>query len=246
MTEEPEFDREGVLDLLGRPVNASLEECQHPWGNSTLSPTLDTPFMRLWDGVSGSPLLKNDRMFARLRRQSLDTREDRVEYLKIHADYQRWEPTPFISFTDSEVTIEELANKRPKSQKRGPHTLTVINPNVRHHLGLPILQMKTELLHYRVPDPYGRGYALYKREYLCLYEVTPQEVVGKWDWDDLLHEKNWYQAIILPAFTEHDKKFQAAKAGLMDMAILQDALPRLETSGSLEVEAGSSEDYDKV
>ncbi|CAG8215028.1 unnamed protein product [Penicillium olsonii] len=83
----------------------------------------------------------------------------------------------------------------------------IINPNVRIGNGLPILEMKSELRHYEVQDPYGRGYSDNKDQYLCLWEVTPDEVVAHWDWDGLLEDVCWDGDKILPAFKEQNVRF---------------------------------------
>ncbi|KAL3474608.1 hypothetical protein BJX99DRAFT_174895 [Aspergillus californicus] len=219
MADEPPFTREIARSILAHPVNPfyRIEEQQHPWGTSF--PRQHAPFMRIWDGWSGSQPTENNRLLSRLAPRLLDTRAIRKEYLTIHADHSIWKDTPFISFTDSPDEVESLVQRRESN--RGPQTLTVINPNVRRHLGLPVLHMGSELIYYGIPDPYSRNDAYYKRHYLCLFEVTAQEIVGHWDWDDL--DGNWYQDVILPAFLQHDRAF--TECGLLDMSSLTAALP---------------------
>ncbi|KAJ1716547.1 hypothetical protein NYO67_1295 [Aspergillus flavus] len=57
--------------------------------------------------------------------------------------------------------------------------------------------------------PYRTFYRDYQDEFLCLWVVGEEEIVGHWKWDKLVEEKGWYQATILPAFRKHDKRFTA-------------------------------------
>jgi hypothetical protein len=43
----------------------------------------------------------------------------------------------------------------------------------------------------------------FKDHYLCLWEVTGGEVIGHWEWTDLVANERWYHEIILPAFRKH-------------------------------------------
>ncbi|CAI7580335.1 unnamed protein product [Penicillium glandicola] len=203
------FDKACAMELL-QSANPFLEEkglSTHSWAKFP-NPAYSVPLLRVWDKHSGSHPDQSDRMLARLPRQQLGSRESRIESLATHADYQVWEPTPFISFTA---------------------TLTVINPNVRIANGLPMLEMESELRYYEVQDPYARAYSYYKDEYLCLWEVTPVEVVAHWNWDDLIENVHWYEDEILPAFKEHNDRFLSRSQieTTFDMSILQNALPSM-------------------
>ncbi|KAL3468095.1 hypothetical protein BJX64DRAFT_246868 [Aspergillus heterothallicus] len=160
-------------------------------------------------------------MLARLPRGRLDTSRARKTFLATHADHGIWEPTPFISFTQSPRELKENVNWRKK--KRGNQTITVVNPNVRIAKGLPVLNMVDEMRHYGVPDPYGRAKEYYKNHYICLWEVTEEEVVGNWEWDDLVKTDRWYEQVILPAFKEHNDRYNA-RSEAFKMSALRDAL----------------------
>jgi hypothetical protein len=54
--------------------------------------------------------------------------------------------------------------------------------------------------HYEVKDPYGKSNQYYINHYLCLWEVTGQEIIGHWEWADLVAKEQWYDETILPAF----------------------------------------------
>lgn len=159
----------------------------------------DKPLFRLWDCKSGSQPLADGRMKARACEMELHTRRVRQETLRDHANYRDLKPTPYISFTDSKAEVRDLVWKRSKTGKRGDQTLVVIDPRRRFELGLPILRAEDEMRYYDVADPYGRDYQYYRDQYLCLWEVTPEEIIGTWDWNDLSKNEHWYDEVVIPA-----------------------------------------------
>ena len=140
----------------------------------------------------------------------LDNKEIRIMTLKTHVDHGNWKDTPYISFSNCPRTIEELANYRSTRRGRGPQHIVVIDPRTRIELGLPVLHCSAEMDHYEVKAPYGRDY--WQNHYLCLWEVTPAEVVGIWEWDDLRRSRNWYDEVIMPAVSRHRDLKQAVPA----------------------------------
>ena len=84
--------------------------------------------------------------------------------------------------------------------------------------------------YYGVLDPYNRSHEYYKSHCICLWEVTEDESVGNWEWDDLIKTDNWYERIILPAFKEHNNRYNA-RSKAFAMSEMKDAL--LETQGSV-------------
>ena len=83
-------------------------------------------------------------MIARAPHQRLDTIESRKISLAKHLKHSNWtSPTPYISFTNSPATIQDLVNVRAQ-RNRGSQTLTVIYPNTRLRKGLPILDVAAE------------------------------------------------------------------------------------------------------
>ncbi|KAF5858584.1 hypothetical protein ETB97_003977 [Aspergillus alliaceus] len=218
MAEDTPLVQAIVSNLLWSPPE--WEEIMHPWG-SVFSVNPDLPLLRTWDGVSGSQPSESGRMLARLPRERLDTSTARETFLATHANHGIWEPTPFISFTQSPQELQDNVNWRKK--KRGSQTITVVNPYIRIDKGLPVLNMADEMRHYGVPDPYGRANEYYKNHYICLWEVTEEEVVGNWEWDDLLKTNRWYEQVILLAFKEHNERYDA-RSGAFKMSALRDAL----------------------
>lgn len=222
------FDRTCALELL-QSIHPFLEERGFSKHSCASLPdtSYNRPFLRVWDENSGSHPDLSKRILARLPREQLGSRQSREKALTTHADYQRWEPTPFISFTPSISALQEFLSRR--KWKSFSRRLTVINPNVRTAKGLPMLEMESELRYYEVPDPYRREYLYYKDEYLCLWEITPDEVVGHWDWDNLIENEHWYEEEILPAFENHDEEFQRRNQSeaIFDVSTLQTALPNM-------------------
>ncbi|EER25676.1 hypothetical protein CPC735_067760 [Coccidioides posadasii C735 delta SOWgp] len=228
------FQKQSALALLGGKMNPFCEEFEHSWAETSASTPVG-PLLRVWDPWSGSQPAKSGRMQARSPRKPLDLRESRKESLAIHADYKIWEPTPFISFTSSIEGLERLISKRhwPESTAR---TLTVVNPNARLAKGLPIVEMKSELEYYNIPDRYGCSYNYYRDEYLCLWEITPEEVVQHWNWDELCENPRWYEDEIQPAFNQHNCHLLGRKPNhsAFNMSMLHDALPSVAQTVEME------------
>lgn len=84
----------------------------------------------------------------------LDNANSRQDSFTKHLDHKVWIPGPYISFTTSSTAIEDLAQMRVA--KRGPQTLTVVDPNSRIANGLPVLHATAEMDHYNIRDPYGQ------------------------------------------------------------------------------------------
>jgi hypothetical protein len=201
MAEESVLNRDTALSLLRPPPGYVFvaEDLQHSWSNHQFPP-FEKPFLRIWDSYSGSQPDNEDRMKSRAPRQRLDTQKSRKESLATHINHKIWEPTPYISFTTSPEAIQALAD--PRVNRRGPQTLTVVDPNTRIADRLPILDVRAEMDYYGVENPYGKV-EYYTDHYLCLWEVTGGEVIGHWEWTDLVANERWYHEIILPAFREH-------------------------------------------
>ena len=217
MTEQYVLDRVKVRNLLNRASSAAststTEEQLHPWYSSCFS-SFNLPLMRLWDSKSGSQLDEKKRMNSRAPRERLDTTTSRERSLAIHINHANWTHTPYISFTSSPTAIEELAEWR--QPKRGCQTLTVIHPNTRLRNGLPILDFAAEMKHYNVRNPYGGQNKYCKDHYICLWQVTEKEIIGHWNWDELVESGNWYEDIIMPAFREFSK--------YSDLSVIMDKL----------------------
>lgn len=192
-----------LLNSVKKPFNPFIrpEEQRHPWSvdaNRTLhSPLLDFPLLRAWDHLSGSQPEEDNRMLSRSPGHHLSTEQARKTSLANHLHHRIWEPTPYISFTRSPTKIEEIVAHR---SQRPPQSLTVIDPNARLNNGLPILDVLAEMEHYDIQDPYNQENRYYIDHYLCLWEVTNEEIVKHYKWEELAQHENWYEDVIMPDF----------------------------------------------
>jgi hypothetical protein len=221
--------RQEVSRLLGDGVLNPFvysEEQHHRWSVNEAQ-QLDRPLLRIWDINSGSQPDKNNRMLSRLRNKSLDTEQARKDSLAIHLDHRVWTPTPYISFTISASAIEDLAMWR-MSRRRGHQTLTVIDPAARLRTGLPILDVAAEMKYYCIPDPYKKGSQYYVNHYVCLWEVTGEEVVDHYDWEELAKTTNWYDKIVMPTFRKFSERKRPGaapiRASAFDMSTMMEGL----------------------
>ncbi|KAH8797855.1 hypothetical protein F5884DRAFT_905854 [Xylogone sp. PMI_703] len=182
MTEEPILNRDIALSLLRLPLGCVFvtEYLRHSWSN-----TFSKPFLRIWDYYSGSQPDNESRMKSRAPRQLLDTWESRKNSLAIHINPKIWKPTPYITFTTSPAAAQEIADLRASRRGSDPYN------------GLPILDLCAEMDHYGVEDPDGKSNQYYIDHYLCLWKVTGREIVGHWEWTDLVTNERWYPEIIL-------------------------------------------------
>lgn len=148
------------------PITEVTEEQKHPWlpdGNQKFS----KPLLRIWDLFSGSRP-DNNCMSSRARFGRLDTAKARKDSLTIHINHAIWEPTPYISFTTSKEAIIGIAQMRA-IKRNEPQTLTVIDPNIRLRGRLPILDVKAEMQHYGIANPYSnRPYNDFYTDHCCL------------------------------------------------------------------------------
>ncbi|KAE8142240.1 hypothetical protein BDV38DRAFT_278410 [Aspergillus pseudotamarii] len=190
---------------------APTEEEIHPW-SQTSRVVLSQPLLRTWDAHSAVQPTSTNSMYSSCPCQLLDTFEARALSLAIHAHDSNQTPTPYISFTICAEEAQRLAQTRART--RGSQMLTVINPRVLEAHGRYLLSMVNEMHYYGVRDPHGMFYQDYQDEYLCLWVVEEEEVVGHWKWDELVEVDDWYEAIILPAFRDHDERFTARLSGI--------------------------------
>jgi hypothetical protein len=193
-----------LLSPASKTVFAT-EEQLHSW-NLDRFQTFDMPFLRIWDDCSGSQPDEKNCMMSRAPCQRLDTIQSRKTSFTTHLNHKDWTPTPYISFTTSAAAVQGLANLRANRNNRGVQTLSVIDPNTRLRDGLPILDVAAEMDHYKIPDPYGKSNQYYNDHYVCLWQVTEREIIGHWQWNDLVAHGNWYQEIIMPAFRQFGRK----------------------------------------
>ena len=212
-SEQDSFQAEDINhSWLAYPSHDSDGQLANPFAelSSIYKALEDKPLLRVWDTFSGSiPDSSSDgRMLARSPREALATRDARKTSLTTHANNSEWEGTPYISFTSRPNAASDLAEyRRPK---RGNQYFIAIDPRHRLRRGLPILDMGKEMELYGVEDPYPDRDNYFVDHYVCLWEVTPAEVVGTWRWDELRRDNGWYENVIMPAFKEHRAARQCA------------------------------------
>jgi hypothetical protein len=148
------------------------------------------PFLRAWDEWAGHQPDESNRMLARAPKSPLSTHECRKNAPATHADWWIYKHTPFISFVSSKSSLKTFLGRRCGDWHKN---ITVINPNVRVARGIQVIKMESEMKYYGVNDPYENRYVYYKDEWICLWEVAPDEVVGCWKWEDLEKDRNWYR-----------------------------------------------------
>jgi hypothetical protein len=205
--------RQEVSRLLKGFDPSIIAEVDYRSWSCNASKSFHRPLLRIWDCCSGSQPDKDGRMLSRRLRSPLDTREARKISLTKHLDHLTWEPTPYISFTTSATGLTDLACMRTRNNNRGPQTLTVIDPDIRIRRGLPVLDIAAEMVYYSIPDPYCQGNQYHDNHYICLWEVTPEEVVGHWEWDELVDIDDWYEEVVVPAF-EKSRETRKSESGL--------------------------------
>lgn len=215
MMDPPELLTSRTASSLLQPQNNGVfrsAEDKHAWARvwspgiramfpgSVLDELYDCPLMRTFDMRSGSYPGKDRRMLARAPRLRLDNEQVRIEALTMHVDHRVRKATPCISFTKSPEKLRNLAELR-NTRHRGDQRIVVIDPRLRINLGLPVLSYREEAAYYNIKARYSLDYL--QDHYLCLWEVTPDEVVGTWSWSDLRGTERWYQDIIVPALQQH-------------------------------------------
>ncbi|KAJ5707065.1 hypothetical protein N7488_006866 [Penicillium malachiteum] len=107
--------------------------------------------------------------------------------------------------------------------------LTVIDLMVRVEKKLPVLQMRSEAYHYNVINKCqcgmkGDWYSYYMSHELCLWEVTKEEIVGTWAWEDFWKYPDWYEEVILPAYRAHSEEARMGREREMQSRRRLDAL----------------------
>jgi hypothetical protein len=67
--------------------------------------------------------------------------------------------------------------------------VTIINAKARRADGMPILNMKEELEHYKARIPYGTSKKWrrdwYDKEYIFPFRIPPGQIVGTWLWSEI-------------------------------------------------------------
>jgi hypothetical protein len=139
-------------------------------------------------------------MYARAPNMPLRTSQARRSTLQTHIRNNRWEATPYISFTSSPEVLENFADFRSTRPYREDQTIVAIDPAVRLEAQRPVINYGDEIRYYNIEVPYRLSQEELNSHYICLWEVRADEIVGRWSWNELSSNPNWYEDVILPAF----------------------------------------------
>lgn len=187
------------------PLLKPHEEDQRPWARKAA--VVDKPLLRLWDEFSDGKPDQSNNLVSNRPQGHLHSFRARQTALSIqvsdHGAYGT-PASPFIAFQGNPSELGFIAAYWNRSAT--DKYLTVINPNVRAANRLPTLNLLEEMKYYRASRPSARpSDAWYGEQYLCLWQVGWDEVVGTWMWNYLCDDENWYENIVYPAFLEHDR-----------------------------------------
>ena len=194
--------------------HVQTEGFRHQWGLE-FSADSGIPLLLTWDQFPGSQPSESGRMLSRVPRERLDTSKARKTFLAVHADHKNG------NLLRSHSRSHRQSYKIMPNGESGKEAVNDygVNPNARMKNGFSIRNMDAEMRYYGIPDPYGKLNKYYRNHCICLWEVTEEEVVGYWEWDDLLKTDCWYKQVTLPAFKRHNEKYDAC-SGALNMSVL--------------------------
>jgi hypothetical protein len=173
------------------------EEDEHPWAPTPETAT-KVPKYAFRAFTEGSQSKINDDRVGFQSRKSygfLDTAEQRKTDIQNHTNWRNRRLTPFISTSCSWAHIFKIfipTFKKRYEKKGNPDNtkLALINFSARLAANKPVISMTLESHHYKIPLGSGK---VCDDEYLCPYEIGPDEIVCTWrlDWVE-----NWMNAWI--------------------------------------------------
>ncbi|KAI1432581.1 hypothetical protein GGR50DRAFT_585451 [Xylaria sp. CBS 124048] len=173
---------------------------------SDLFPNGAVPLLRVWDQFSMSHFVNAGCLASADPWCQLSDVHSRRSTLSkyLSSGITEHRASPYISFTTSPARIKALAGRQDTLSNGYPQIVTVIDPNTRvQRLNLPLLNAKAEMDYYGIGDEHDKDVDYYQDEYLCLWQVTPAEIVGHWWWSELeKYPGDWYENIVLPRYKE--------------------------------------------
>jgi hypothetical protein len=191
-------------------------------------PIYPFPLIRLWERCSACRIDGLGRTQARLSRFHFTPRNHEGPAAS-HVDTMTRADEPHKSFISE---LKALWSPKSSDYLDPPRTLTAINPNARIEKGLPMENIEWEMLRYNVHNPYGKEDIYHNDACLCKWELTPDQIVGHWDWATLVENSHWYEAEILPAFEDHnnfllDRSQRRTTSGVSNLGhVLPKSLPK--------------------
>jgi hypothetical protein len=137
---------------------------------------------------------------------AMNTLDSRMHFLNEHLSGLP-KRLPFLTVCSSP---QRFANEIARIPGRNGVTISValIDPRARLRAGLPIRHYVTEALRYRTCRhedlrELDEDFRLNKDQWLCLWEITPREIVYIWDLSELKSHQDWYETIVEPALRKH-------------------------------------------
>jgi hypothetical protein len=96
--------------------------------------------------------------------------------------------------------------------------------------------VSAEMQHYGIgiQDPCQKQSSYCRDHYVCLWEVTEEEIVSTYAWDELARRANWYEDVIMPAFCKFTKGNVSAPTGTsaLNMSTMIRRLPGMSLGSS--------------
>ncbi|KAJ6014676.1 hypothetical protein N7540_009267 [Penicillium herquei] len=82
----------------------------------------------------------------------------------------------------------------------------------------------------------GDWVSYYRNHWLCLWEVTKEEIVATWPWEDLWKYYDWYEEVVLPAYKAHHEKARIREESSRRLNLLEfrEMWPMLDERSSFE------------
>lgn len=213
-----DFSREGLPDSSNdtRRIPFRTEEQCRPWTRRNAAfgdppPNGALWSLRVWDDYSQGLLdPQSGCILATGEESRLDTKDERRESLKPHANNRDWSRrSPFISASTSASSTRERARRRVRN-RRDPVRVSLINNMVRVRAGFPFFSAVEEMKYYGVEDPYNRSFLYGQDEILYPYVITSEEIVCTWQWSDIesyleTHSGEEWVANIELKFDQHER-----------------------------------------
>jgi hypothetical protein len=152
---------------------------------------------------------KGGRMFAgnpTVRLASFDLRAQSL-YLHLRGSLTQ---SPYLQVCTNPEYVAKDITRYLTSGICSPRVV-LIDPRPRLRAGLPIIHYDSELGRYstRMPADVSQlreRAGISPDHYLCLWEITKEEIVHEWEWTDLSQSWHWYENTVEPALRKHQEQ----------------------------------------
>jgi hypothetical protein len=139
----------------------------------------------------------------------------------MHVNHRHWTAAPCISFTDSPVALEELADMRVQNPKRRLQTVVAMIPGNQLRNGLPILNFVAESEFYEINNPSGTSNNYFDDHYLYLWEVSEREFLVNGNGKRSAKSTDNSNKVVVPVFGQHtiEKTSRIVEQGLYSATV---------------------------